>query len=390
MRILHLAWEYPPLVYGGLGRHVGALSAAQAALGHDVVVVTQGQGDALSNGVRVVRVPSDEFVYSLPRLHTWVGALDHAMGVAAARESADVIHAHDWMVGRGARHACLFTGAPLVATIHATEAGRHRGWLPDAVSGGVHLVEQWLVDEADQVIVCSSAMADEVHRGHRRADSVVIPNGIDVTAYQRTTQIPAELATGSPRLLFVGRLEWEKGVFVAVDAMPAVLREHPHARLRIVGTGGQAAAGAALVQRLGLQSRVELLGHVDEGTLRAVYSSADLLLAPSSYEPFGIVALEAAAMGTPLIVGDSGGLAEFVTSERGRRCPPDDPAALAGQIMAALAAPDDTARRARVAHAALDDYTWRSIAERTVAVYRRAHPTSAPPRQHRLFSRRIW
>lgn len=390
MRILHVAWEYPPLVYGGLGRHVGALSTAQAALGHEVVVVTQGQGDEVVDGVRVMRVPSPEFVFSLPRLHTWVGALDHALGEAAARQPVDVIHAHDWMVGRGARRACDAQRKPLVATVHATEAGRHSGWLPDVVSAGVHLVEQWLVDEADQVIVCSSSMAQEVDRAHGRADATVIPNGIDASAYRRTAQIPAALAGGSPRLAFVGRLEWEKGVFVAVEAMPAVLRSHPGARLRLVGTGGQTTAVTALVARLGLQDQVELLGHVDEHTLRAVYASADLLLAPSSYEPFGIVALEAAAMGTPLIVGDTGGLAEFVTSERGRRCPPGDPAALATEILAALAAPADTAGRARAAQAALADYTWHTIAERTVEVYTNARYRPAPPRRNRLPSRRLW
>jgi glycogen(starch) synthase len=390
MRILHLAWEYPPLVYGGLGRHVGALSVAQAELGHNVTVVTRGSGEHLRDGVRVIGVPSDPFSFRLSELLGWVGELDYRLGCAARRIDADVVHAHDWMVGRAAAVASQASGARMVATIHATEAGRHSGWLPNVVSSSIHLVEQWLVDEADAIIVCSTAMAAEVAAAHGRADATVIANGIDVSGYQRTTTIDANLLTGSPRLAFVGRIEWEKGVFVAVEAMRTVLEEYPHARLRLVGTGSQMKGVHDLVEELALSEAVELLGHVDEATLRAVYSGADLLLAPSSYEPFGIVALEAAAMGVPMVVGDTGGLAEFVTAERGRRFPPGDADALAQEVLQALAHPDDTRERARQARAALSDYSWHSIAERTVGAYEAAAHRQRPPRQLRVNNRRIW
>ncbi len=391
MRIQHLAWEFPPLVYGGLGRHVAALSRAQAAAGHEVTVVTQGQpGVRQESGVTVVRVPQEPFPYHLPSLLTWVGELDHKIGRAAAAMEADVVHAHDWVVGRAGTYAARAHGRPLVATIHATEAGRHSGWLPDPVSAAVHLVEHWLVDEADEVIVCSTHMAQEVARGHDRTQRVtVIPNGIDLAHHSRTDDIPALLLKGSPRLTFVGRLEWEKGVFVAVEAMPAIVRQFPQARLRLVGTGSQAAALADLIARLDLTDHVELLGHVDELTLRAAYSSSDLLLAPSSYEPFGIVALEGAALGVPLIVGDAGGLAEFVTDDRGLRITPNDPAALAHAVLQALTDPDATEARARNATDALPEYSWDRIAERTIGVYARATVRPNPPRQLRT-DRQVW
>ena len=389
MRVVHISWEYPPLVYGGLGRHVAALTQAQAALGHDVTVVTQGEGPVGDlNGVQVVRVPSTAFPYRLPELLTWVGELDHRMGLAARTLDADVVHAHDWMVGRAGAAAAQSLRVPLVATIHATEAGRHSGWLPDVVSASVHLVEQWLVDDADAVIVCSKSMADEIRRGHHRADSVVIPNGIDASAYQlRRTQPRPH---GGPQLAFVGRLEWEKGVFTAVKAMPAVLAAHPNARLRIVGTGSQGESLSDLIGELGLESSVELMGHVDEATLRDVYRTADLLLAPSSYEPFGIVALEGAAMGVPLIVGDVGGLAEFVTDERGRRCSPGDAEDLAAEVLAALADPAGTLRRVEHAASALADYTWERIAESTDEVYARTVRHDPPSRCLSVPDRRIW
>ena len=391
MHVVHLTWEYPPVVYGGLGRHVHALSIAQAAAGHRVTVVTQQTPEAAESetkdGVQVRRVPpSGPFPYHLPSLLTWVGLLDHRIRRAAATVAdVDVVHAHDWVVGRAGAGTADRHGVPLVSTVHATEAGRHSGWLPDDVSRAVHLIEQWLVDESDSLIVCSRAMADEVVRAHAAdaATITVIPNGIDVADYARCERIPAELLVGSPRITFVGRLEWEKGVFTAVEALPAVLARHPRTQLRIVGTGGQSEAVRAAVEAAGLTGGVRLLGHVDEATLRAVYTSSDVAVVPSSYEPFGLVALEAAAMGVPLIVGDTGGLAEFVTDERGRRCRPGDPQDLAARILEVLSDTALTHQRRDAARAALTDYSWPSIAERTLLVYEQATRTRRPARRTR-------
>lgn len=387
MHVVHLTWEYPPLVYGGLGRHVHALTLAQAAQGRQVTVVTQQQpgspAEEIHDGVRVIRVPAGSpFPRHLPDMLTWIGGLDHALGLAARDLDADLVHAHDWVVGRAAVAAARAQQAPLVATIHATEAGRHSGWLPDPVSRSVHLVEQWLIDEADELIVCSAGMGREIAAAHdAHPDHIsVIPNGIDPHAYPRPERIAEHLLTGSPRISFVGRIEWEKGAFTAVAAMPSVLQQHPGARLRMVGTGTQDAAVAQQVQELSLTGAVQMLGHVDEATLRQIYAGSDLLVAPSSYEPFGMVALEAAAMNVPLVVGDTGGLAQFVTDDRGLRHRPQDPDDLARAILSALADPAATADRAGAARAALADYTWPVIAQRTDEVYAKATRRPHPPR----------
>ncbi|MCB0904477.1 MAG: glycosyltransferase family 4 protein [Actinobacteria bacterium] len=398
MHVLHLTWEYPPVVYGGLGRHVHALSRAQAAAGHEVTVVTQQPEDAAAeetiDGVRIVRVsPVGPFPYHLPSLLSWVGFLDDAIGRAGMQQDrVEVVHVHDWVTGRAGTATAEALEVPLVATVHATEAGRHRGWLPDDVSRGVHLIERWLVDEADSLIVCSQSMATEVQHAHSAdpARITVIPNGIDASVYSPHDNVAPDLLEGSPRISFVGRIEWEKGVFTAVEAMPAVLARYPRARLRIVGTGGQSAAVADLVARSGLTTQVQLLGHVDEPTLRAVYTSSDLVIAPSSYEPFGIVALEAAAMGVPLVVGDTGGLAEFVTDQRGRRCRPNDAADLAAQIVTTFDEPEQTARRRANASLALSQFTWNEVARRTAEVYDKARRRQRPARVTRAPANPIW
>ena len=171
-----------------------------------------------------------------------------------------------------------------------------------------------------------------------------------------------------------------EGVFTAVEAMPAVLARYPRARLRIVGTGGQSAAVADLVARSGLTTRVQLLGHVDEPTLRAVYTSSDLVIAPSSTNPSASWPWRLPRWGVPLVVGDTGGLAEFVTDQRGRRCRPNDAADLAAQIVTTFDEPEQTARRRANASLALSQYTWDEAARRTAEVYDKARRRQRPAR----------
>src|SRR5690242_10826814 len=132
-----MSWEYPPLVVGGLGRHVEALARQLAASGHDVRVVTRGEGDAVSDetrdGLRVRRAAVDPIAidFTTETLLAWTQASEHALVRAALpwvrRWRPDVVHAHDWLVAQSAITVAEATGAPLVTTVHATEAGRHQG-----------------------------------------------------------------------------------------------------------------------------------------------------------------------------------------------------------------------------------------------------------------------
>ena len=139
MRILHLSWEYPPVMYGGLGRHVHALAENQAARGDEVVVITQAAtghaADDVVNGVRVIRVARDAPDVSdwRDRFIEWTFGFNVAVaraGIALAREwRPDVVHGHDWLVAQAAvliQEAAL---VPFVLTVHATESGRQGGSL---------------------------------------------------------------------------------------------------------------------------------------------------------------------------------------------------------------------------------------------------------------------
>ena len=405
MRVCHLSWEYPPVLYGGLGRHVHALAEAQAALGHDVTVITQSRdhrlpesssADAVStnapatgssgsisviNGVRVVRVdPAPPSVpFDSEHLLAWVLALNHGMTAAGIHHwpllRPDVLHAHDWLVAHATLSLAERAPTTVMATIHATEAGRHQGWLPSPLSRSIHDIEQWLVDNADGVIACSAHMDRELTRLFDvPADRLaVIPNG--VTSPRRRPPAVADAdgpAPRGPRLVFCGRLEWEKGVHTLIDALPALRRRHPGIHVVIAGDGSQQPELLAHTRRRRVSGSVRFTGWLPEAELQRLMATAAAVVVPSIYEPFGLVALEAASLGTPVIAARTGGLAEFIGRDAtGYSFRPGEPADLARAVSAVLDDPAEAARRARSARRRIRaDHSWPLLAARTVEAYR--------------------
>jgi glycogen(starch) synthase len=388
MRVLQLSWEYPPLVYGGLGRHVHALSEALAAAGHEVTVVTQevdgSPADETVHGVRILRVAHD--LPQLPQsdLLAWVMAFNHGTARAALRVGRerpyDVVHAHDWLVTHAATTVKEALGLPLVATLHATEAGRHQGWLPTDLSKAIHALEWWLTYQARRVITCSAHMQWEATRLFELPpDSVdVVPNGIDLDRWSVSSEAAfgarRAYAAGGPLIIYTGRLEYEKGVHTLLRAMPRLRRRFPGIRLVVAGQGTYADELRALTSQLRLGPSVRFVGWLAEEQLIALAAAADCAVVPSLYEPFGMVALEAAACGTPLVVGDTGGLREFVDHGiTGLRFTPDDVPGLADAVTSLLRDEVLARRMSRDARQVLDrEYRWSAIAARTVEVYERA------------------
>jgi glycogen(starch) synthase len=399
MRVLLVSWEYPPVVVGGLGRHVGALATHLAGAGHDVVVLTRRPTgtdavthptiDSVVSGVRVVRVAEDpphlEFTSDLV---AWTLGLGHALVRAALpllRDwQPDVVHAHDWLVAHAAITLRELAGVPLVATIHATEAGRHGGWLSVPLNRQVHSVEWWLANAADALVTCSQAMREEV-AGLFDVDPdgiTVLHNGIDASGWVAPAHDPAP---GRPTLVTFGRLEWEKGIQDVIAALPAIRRAHPGTRLAVAGTGSHAAWLAQRARAARVRRAVTMLGHVDDAALVDLLAHASAVVLPSRYEPFGIVALEAAAVGAPLVASRAGGLGEVVLDGvTGLSFDPGDVAGCAHAVIAALDDPDAAARRAVTARARLaTEFAWPAIAADTAALYARTvarDPRPAPGR----------
>ncbi|MBF0662645.1 MULTISPECIES: glycosyltransferase family 4 protein [unclassified Rhodococcus (in: high G+C Gram-positive bacteria)] len=404
MKILIVSWEYPPVVVGGLGRHVHHLATELAAAGNEVVVLSRRPTgtDAsthptlshIAEGVLVVAVAEDapHFVFGEDML-AWTLAMGHAMvraGIGLSRGGIgegwqpDVVHAHDWLVAHPAIALAEHFDVPLVSTLHATEAGRHSGWLSGRINRQVHSVEWWLAHESDALITCSASMYDEVTAlyGPDLPRISVIRNGIDITTWSYRERAPR---SGPARLLYVGRLEYEKGVQDAIAALPRIRRFHPGTTLMVAGDGTQSEwlREQARVHRVARS--VTFLGNLDHTELLDRLHTADAIVLPSRYEPFGIIALEAAAAGTPLVTSTAGGLGEAVVDgTTGLSFPPGDVAALTSAVRRTLDDPAAAQERARAARARLtDDFDWGQVAEETAQVYigakrRVRHPLGRP------------
>jgi glycogen synthase len=405
MKVLLLSWEYPPVVVGGLGRHVHHLATALAEAGHDVVVLSRRpfgtdpsshpSTDEISERVRVVAAAQDphEFDFGSDMM-AWTLAMGHSLvraGLALKTQRSakpwrpDVVHGHDWLVAHPAIALAEHFDVPLVSTIHATEAGRHSGWVSGPISRQVHAVEGWLVRESDSLITCSASMDDEITElfGPGLAETRVIRNGIDAAlwpfAKRRSRRGPA-------RLLYLGRLEYEKGVHDAIAALPRIRRTHPGTTLTIAGDGTQQDWLVEQARKHKVLKTIEFVGRVDHDQLVALLHDTDAAVLPSHYEPFGIVALEAAATGAPLVTSNVGGLGEAVIDgETGASFPPRDIAALAAAVRGVLDDPAAAQRRASAARARLtSDFDWQTVADETAQVYFAAKRREREPHRRRM------
>jgi glycogen(starch) synthase len=389
-RVLILSWEYPPVIEGGLARHVRKLAEALVRQGVRVDVLTRGVGPEADldpgcpedrGGVSVHRVREPGWPRDLDRFVAWVEQMNRDMlaaGEALAREhSYELVHGHDWLVGKAAAELADKLGVPYVTTIHATEHGRHQGWVDKPPQSHIHSVERWMARRADAVIVCSYYM-----RGHvadifdiDEGRVAVIPNGVDPSELRPTGDLAAlrrEFAEPHEKLvLLVGRLVYEKGFQLALDALPGVIEQVGDVRFLVAGSGTHEAELKAQAASLGLSEHGTFLGWIGDDVLHSLYRIADLCVVPSIYEPFGLVALEAMASGCPCIVADTGGLREVVpVGERvGLRFNGGDAAHLGVMIERLLV--DDALRDRLVAEASehVLRFDWDDIAQRTRGIY---------------------
>ncbi|MFP5380035.1 MAG: glycosyltransferase family 4 protein, partial [Vicinamibacteria bacterium] len=265
---------------------------------------------------------------------------------------------------------------PLVVTIHATEYGRHQGWVDKHPQSYIHGIETWMARRAERIVTCSHYMRDHVVDVFEveQAKVAVIPNGIDPTDLQPVAdldELRARFAAPDERLvLLVGRLVYEKGFQLALDALPQVIRRARRVRFLVAGSGTHEAELRRQARRLGLMRHGTFMGWIGDDVLHSLYRIADLCVVPSIYEPFGLVALEAMASGCPCIVADTGGLREVVpNADVGLRFRSRDPRALARMMERVLT--DDALRDGLVAEASAHvlRFDWADVAERTARVY---------------------
>lgn len=384
MRICMLSWEYPPRIVGGIARHVEEISEAMAAQGHEIHVITADHPNTEAyehrKGVHIHRIK--DMPPETPDFVSWVLHLNFGMADQAIRmhqhQPFDLVHAHDWLVSQAGILLKKALGVPLVATIHATEAGRMHG-IHNTIQSYINQQEWRLSYEAFRVIVCSEYMRKEVKSQFGVPDDKldVIPNGIDYTKFDfdfDKAHFRRRFALDHEKIvLFVGRMVPEKGAQVLVEAMPRVLAGAPEVKFVVVGKGGFLSELKARAAALNVGNKALFTGYVDDDTLLRLYKVADVSVVPSLYEPFGIVALEGMGAKLPTVVAQTGGLGEIVDhTQTGITTYAGDAGSLAWGLLEVLKNPEYAQMLGQNAFRKVEEvFNWPAIARTTVGVYDR-------------------
>lgn len=383
MRVAMFSWEFPPKSVGGLAQHVFDLTRALIDQGVEIHLFTLGEPGLPEyervNGVFVYRVIP--YNVSSPDFTTWVSQLNVAMlekAIPVFSESNDfqVLHAHDWLVAYAVRALKHAYRIPMIATIHATEYGRNYG-LHNNTQRHISDVEWWLCYEAWRVICCSHHMEGELKYVFQVPDDKleIIPNGVDANNFiQKNNNISRNnyAAQDEKIVFYVGRLVREKGVQVLLDAIPMILKQVPDIKFVISGKGPHQGELQSQATRLGISNKIYFTGYIDEYTRNTLYSWSDVAVFPSLYEPFGIVALEAMAAKTPVVVSDTGGLSEIVRHNYdGLKAYPGNPSSLADMILLILKNPQQAQQLQNNAYQKVKQkFNWQDIAVKTSEIYK--------------------
>lgn len=401
MRIAYLSIEFPPRIFGGLGVYADEISREMVSLGEKVSVFTLGEGSLLKrqemNGVEVFRmlpVPIRDGleIFLSDQTLSWGEGLAflqdlmslNQLSAAAIMENGpfDLCVAHDWLGLLGGM-AVKREGVPLIFHVHGLEVGRSDDPNPQLVA-----LEKKGTEIADRMITVSGAMKKQLSAlGVPEEKISVCYHGVDAGFFDPALADEKTLAALREKygyakddiiILFVGRLEPVKGIRELFSAMPQVLALHANAKLLVVGRGSLESWAAKEAIRLAPGSVTLVTEFLDDVMKMHHYALADLCVFPSHYEPFGIVALEAAAMGKAAVVGAAGtsGLAEIVknpaaTRPTGVHVNAHDAGDIAWGINLALEDLDRLASWGENARARVrEEFTWQKAAEKTLAIYK--------------------
>ncbi len=387
MRILALAWEFPPRIIGGISRHVAELYPEIVKRGHEVHLITVDVEneplEVIVDGIHVYRVPVEanhDFFQWVVQMN--VNILKFARELLKSN-SIDLIHAHDWLVEEAAIALTNEFSIPLVTTIHATEYGRCNG-IHNDTQRYIHHKEIRLTQASERVIVCSEYMRDELRWALNcpAEKTDVVYNGLSVERWQNITAesehdfdaLREHYAKPDEAIIyFVGRITYEKGIYILLNAMPKVIAAMgDKVRLVIIGTGE---AYTILLQRqawdLGIYHKVLFTGFMADADFWKFQKVANCAVFPSLYEPFGIVALESFAAKIPLVVSDTGGLPEVVRHKiTGTVTRVNDPDSLAEGIIEILHNQEYAQTLVNNAQSELKErFAWDKLAEQTEAVF---------------------
>jgi D-inositol-3-phosphate glycosyltransferase len=386
---------------GGMNVYVRDLTIALGRKGVHVDVFTRSQDEHVPHvlhdlgfGNRVVHIPAGpekplpkrELVDYIPQFVEGIRTFAAEKGIRY-----DLIHSHYWMSGLAAASlADLWPGTPIVQMFHTLGEMKNRIARNDEEREGEYRLtgERQMMKRADRIVAATLAEKAQLEWLYR-ADPrkiVIIPPGVDTSHFY---PIPVDearsfigLKPDDRMILFVGRIEPLKGLETLIRAMSCLhlCSECSPAYLAIIGGDPEAApetmsAEMARIQKLSndlcVGQMIAFLGKRGQDTLPYYYSAAEVLVMPSHYESFGMVALEAMACGTPVIASQVGGLAFLVQDGiTGYHVPDGDPDALCDRLRRLLYDPALRAQMGQQAVRYAQNYAWEKIVEQILGLYR--------------------
>jgi glycosyltransferase involved in cell wall biosynthesis len=408
LRIGFFVWEYPPALVGGLGTYADYITREFVSMGNDVTVFTLNPGNLktreIMKGVEVhrplivdasnvfpmfviddlkkwgtnIRLFNDIFIYNTLSATKFINSTLKKEGC-----NYDIVCVHDWLSSIAGIITKNETKVPVAFHVHSTEWGRSGGQGSEVVS----YLEWATAQKVDRIVTVSHAMQEDLARhGWAKSKISVVWNGVDPERYnpdccnrEEVEAIRSKygIEPDEKMILFLGRLTWVKGVTNLVQAMPTILQEYPKTKLVILGKGEQQNDIIETANRLGINGSVACkFDFVPEKERILHYAASDACIFPSTYEPFGIVSLEAMSMAKPIAVGAQGvvGFREqvvpFGPDQNGVHVNGGSSADIAWGIKEILSDPERAKKwgengRKRV----LQYFTWRKAAEQTLQIY---------------------
>ena len=385
---------------GGMNVYVRDLSRELGRMGIDVDVFTRSQDDCvpmvnhdLGEHARVIHIPAG------PQAPIPVSEVSHyidefAAGIAqfAATEQLhyDLIHSHYWLSGLVAEKLESYWGnTPIVHMFHtlghmknriATDAGERAP--QERLDGESHVMSV-----VDRIIAATPAEQAQLNwlYGADMEKVIIIPPGVDLERFHPIDKTEAKKRVGIPcgdkNIMFAGRIEPLKGIDTLIQAMALIKQRYPsvieNTCVAIIGgdpwadnPDAEMSRLQAMRQVLGIHDIVLFLGAKDQDVLPNYYAAAELVVMPSHYESFGMVALEAMAMGRPVIASEVGGLAFLIRDGvNGYHVPTRDPEALAERIYELLSNNQCGEEMGRAARQNAERFNWSIIAEQMAVVY---------------------
>jgi len=410
LKIAHFSWEFPPVIYGGLGTFATEITQKQTYFGNEVTVFALNEGNQHKtyekwNGIDVHRPKTIDLTdayrlfasYELkgwgPNFKFFADVISYNIMSASQlvnllvrkeKQSFDIIDGHDWLGIIGAMMAKKELSIPLMFHVHSTEVGR-------SVGRGSHTIKDIEFEGgqvADCVITVSYAMKDELEKLGFPSDKIrVCWNGVDPTKYdpnkisvKEKMQLRREygIAEDENMLFFVGRLVTVKGIDSLVKGMPSILQDFPNTKLVVLGIGDMEWGLKSEAEKMGIQDKIIFRTEfIPEEDRIKHYAAADCVVLPSIYEPFGIVCTESMSMAKPTVVGATGtnGFREQIIpageDQSGIHVNPHKPEDIAWGIKQVLQLNDKGKQMGKNARErVLDTFSWVSVTTRTLDIYK--------------------